>query len=48
VALNESHDLTRVKGAPTVADEIFMIYRVENRKVRGILGLSEAIQEGFR
>jgi DNA-binding transcriptional LysR family regulator len=42
-----SPNLTPVKNAPTFHDEIFLIYRVENKPVRAIQALSAAIQEGF-
>lgn len=48
VALGEDPDLHKIKGAPTFHDEIFVIYRVENRQVRAIETLSKAIQSGFR
>lgn len=48
VAMMEDPDLQRVKGAPTVQDEFFLIYRVENRQVRAIEALSKAIQAGFK
>ncbi len=47
VARNEDTDLMRVKGAPTLTDEIYLIYRVENRQVRAIETISRAIQAGF-
>lgn len=47
VAVGASEELTRVRSAPTVNDEIFLIYRVENRQVRAIQALSQAIQKGF-
>lgn len=47
VAQAESEDLIPVKGAPSFNDEIFLIYRVENKKVRAMQALSQAIQEGF-
>lgn len=47
VALAENRDLIRVKNAPTLNDEIYLIYRVENRQVRAIQELSQAIQDGF-
>jgi DNA-binding transcriptional LysR family regulator len=43
----ESDDVVRVKNAPTLDDEIFLIYRVENRQVRALQALSQAIQTGF-
>jgi DNA-binding transcriptional LysR family regulator len=48
VAEAEHPDLMRVKNAPVVNDKIFLIYRTENRQVRAIQALSEAIQTGFR
>jgi DNA-binding transcriptional LysR family regulator len=47
VAQAESNDLQAVKGAPSFNDEIFLIYRVENKGVRAMQALSQAIQEGF-
>jgi len=47
VALNEDSEMTRVKGAPTISDTIYLIYRVENRHVRVIEALSSAIQDGW-
>jgi len=48
VAEAESKDLTPVKNAPVLKDIIQLIYRVENRQVRAIQALSQAIQEGFK
>jgi LysR family transcriptional regulator, cell division regulator len=48
VAEAESADLTPVKNAPMLKDVIQLIYRVENRQVRAIQALSQAIQEGFK
>ena len=42
-----SENLVQVKSAPTFHDEIFLIYRVENKPVRAIQALSQAIQAGF-
>lgn len=47
VAEAESADLIAVKGAPTFNDEIFLVYRVENKNVRAMQALSQAIQQGF-
>lgn len=47
VAHAESRDLIQIKNAPVLKDEIMLIYRVENRQVRAIRALSQAIQEGF-
>ncbi len=47
VAQAASSDLSRVKNAPILNDEIYLIYRVENRPVRTIQALSEAIQSSF-
>jgi len=48
VALAENRDLIAVKNAPVLKDEVYLIYRVENRGVRAIQALSQAVQEGFR
>lgn len=48
VAEAESADLQMVKGAPQFNDEIFLIYRMENKPVRAIQEISRAIQEGFK
>ena len=40
-------DLIRVRNAPVINDEIFLIYRTENRQVCTIQALSKAIQTGF-
>lgn len=48
VAQAEDPDLIRVKNGPVVHDQIQLIYRTENRQVRAIQALSQAIQEGFR
>ncbi|MGZ3721588.1 MAG: LysR family transcriptional regulator [Bdellovibrionales bacterium] len=47
VALAENRELIAVKNAPVLKDEIFLIYRVENRGVRAVQALSQAIQVGF-
>lgn len=47
VAQAENPDLVRLKNAPVFNDEIFLIYRVENRAVRAIHALSQSIQDGF-
>lgn len=47
VAHAQNTDLIAVKGAPVLKDEIYLIYRVENRGVRTIQALSQAIQAGF-
>jgi DNA-binding transcriptional LysR family regulator len=47
VAQNTNSELMRVKNAPLISDEIFLIYRVENRPVRALQAISEAIQSGF-
>lgn len=47
VAEAEGTNLSAVKGAPTFSDEIFLVYRVENKGVRAIQALSEAIQQNF-
>ncbi len=47
VAEAENSELTALKNAPTVQDEIYLIYRVENRQVRALQMLSQAIQAGF-
>jgi LysR family transcriptional regulator, cell division regulator len=47
VAQAESKELVVFEGAPTLRDEIFLVYRVENKNVRAIQALSESIQNGF-
>lgn len=47
VAHAQGPALTEVKGAPHFADEIYLIYRVENKPVRAIQAISQSIQEGF-
>ncbi len=47
VARAQSPSLQPLKGAPHFADEIFLIYRMENKPVRAIQAISKAIQEGF-
>lgn len=47
VAEAESKDLNALKGAPQFHDEIYLIYRVENKGVRAVQALSKSIQEGF-
>ena len=47
VARAQSQNLIEVKGAPHYSDEIHLIYRVENKPVRAIQAISQAIQEGF-
>ena len=39
--------LKAVKGAPSFQDEIYLVYRIENKKVRALNALSDAIQKGF-
>ncbi len=48
VAHAESDELYAVKNAPVFNDEIFLIYRVENKNVRAMQALSQAIQKGFK
>lgn len=43
----QNTSLVKVKDAPERLDEIYLIYRVENKKVRVIQKLSETIQAGF-
>ncbi len=47
VAEASGTQLIRVRAAPVVNDEIFLIYRMENRPVVAIQELSKAIQSGF-
>lgn len=47
VAHAQGPALVEVKGAPHFADEIYLIYRVENKPVRAIQAISKSIQEGF-
>ncbi len=48
VAATSSTPLSRLANAPTFEDEIYLIYRVENRKVRAIQELSAAIQKALQ
>lgn len=48
VAEAESADLQMIKGTPQFNDEIFLIYRMENKPVRAIQEISKAIQDGFK
>lgn len=47
VAHAQGPTLAEVKGSPHFADEIYLIYRVENKPVRAIQAISQSIQEGF-
>lgn len=47
VAQAESRELQPLKGAPVFNDEIFLIYRVENKNVRAMQALTQAVQRGF-
>jgi hypothetical protein len=45
VAQSEGAELSMLKGAPAHSDEIFLVYRVENKNVRAIQALSQEIQK---
>ncbi len=48
VAQAEGAELSMLKGAPAHGDEIFLVYRVENKNVRAIQALSQALQPSLQ
>lgn len=47
VALAQNNKLSAVPGAPKFHDDIVLIYRAEQRQVKAIQVMAQAIQEGF-
>jgi len=47
VAQAEGRGLQAIAAAPVFQDEIFLIYRVENKNLRAMQALSSSIQSGF-